>query len=935
MITSILLAAAVDLSGMWSLGESGKSEKYPIPVPGDVHSALFAAGKIPDPYFAQNEKQVQWVAERGWEVSRDFEVTDEILKAKSVVLRLENVDLFCDVYLNGKKIGSTDDRYLRYDFDVKAALVKGRNTIRGVFRCTLAELEKLINDEGPYYPTGGGTVPYMTLLRKPACHGGWDWGPAIMTTGFLGTVQILADNEPRVDYVYCEQKFNDDFTHCTLTAHAELSNGTVETKVFEIDNPPLWWPNGIGERRFYEFEIHGVKKRIGLRKLETVYEKDKAPDGSDGLSLKFRVNGFDVFAKGANWIPCDALGSRQTPEKYRDLLGSAARANFNTIRVWGGGQYEHDAFYEACDELGLMIWHDHPFACGIYSGEERFLAKIKPEMEHQLKRLRDHASIAMWCGDNECVGSLNWYPESVVKPNHAAEDFFKRVSVQTEMTAKYDPARVLWPSSPCAGPGSLEVNWKSSARGDVHNWSIWGGKTPYEKYYEAMPRFVSEFGIQSYPSPETCEKFVKREAIDMTNPDFAFHQKSPNGNQGILERISTLFPEPETPEEVIYLSQVQQSIGLKTAIEFYRALRPWCMGTIFWQMNDCWPVASWSSIEYGGKWKQLQYAAKRFYSPLLAVVYPKDGDPASRQLDLSVLNDTRRTVEGPVRVRVIAADGKKLSDKSYPCTIAPGGAKKIALLERPTTGVMVLEFAGSRNEYYPVPPKDLALENAKVTATPFEEGGEWKVRLATDYPALFVVPEAEGLRGEFSDASFTLLPNEERTLVYRRREGEKATFAAFKKALKVLHLKGWPRSGDGMSPKCGLNGGVGELVADEYRLAADYTPVSGTDYAVAGDDEKLKLRFVRTLAKDAAINADIERMKIVVISPPLYCTFYHTLAGKTRGKWKCVSDRRERQADGSTSWTVETEIRWSDLGLQSPPKKSGMVMLERLHSVFF
>jgi len=784
------LAMTLSLAGNWKLSETGSDAILPIEVPGDVHSALLMAGRIPDPHFGQNEKRIQWVADRAWTISRTVDVPKELLASGEIVLRLEDVDLFCTVFVNGREVGRTDDRYLRYEFDVKPYLRPGKNEIRGEFSCTLKELEKIVAARRHRYPTGGGDVRYMTLLRKPPCHGGWDWGLTQMTVGFCGRVELVASDKPRIDYVYTDQAFSDDYAHCTLTVYADLSDGTTVTNRVEIDNPPLWWPNGLGEQSFYTYTIDedGVvgraiprapqTRRIGLRKLEL--------DLSDGR-MAFKVNGVELFAKGANWIPCDAFSNRQTPARYRDLLESAAAANMNMIRLWGGGQYEKDCFYDICDELGLLIWHDHMFACGIYPGDDAFLAKVRTEMRHQLKRLRDHASIALWCGDNECVGSLKWYPESQAEPQFYRDMMQKRMKMQDEATAAFDPARRFWPSSPCAGPGSYADNWTNDKAGDMHYWDVWFGDKPFDECYRYKPRFCSEFGYQSYPSPSVAKTFVKSEDYNVTAPDFEYHQKSKGGNKRIVERIFELFRFPSGTDEIIYLSQVQQALAIKTAVEYWRTLRPHCMGTLYWQLNDLWPVASWSSLDYGGKWKQLHYQARRFYAPVAVVAVQSEAD--SNAVDIVALNDTRKPVSDTVHARLFATDGTLLDEKKLPCRVEAGSVSVAGSLPKRAGAFLVVDFAGFRNDAFFAPFKTMNLAPARVTKTCTEEAGVWKVTLSTDRPAFFVTADVGAIRGTFSDNSFTLLPGEPMTLTFVRKAEEKASFADFQSEFRIDRLK--------------------------------------------------------------------------------------------------------------------------------------------------
>ena len=504
-----------------------------------MHSALLNAGLMPDPYLGCNETNVQWVAKADWEFSRSFDVEAGLAGRRRIVLEIEDADTFADVYLNGVKIGTLSNRFARWTLDAKKAVKAGRNEIRAVFKSAWAEADRRAAVLGRRFPMPN--VPWaknQALIRKPACHAGWDWGPAQMTTGFCGPVRLVAHDGPKIDYVYSTQSFNDDFSSCELTTFADVTeaDGRVHTvtNLVSIDNPPLWWPNGAGERKFYEYTVcvgdEAITRRIGLRKLEV---------DTSGGAMAFKVNGRRLFMKGANWIPCDAFESRQTPERYRDLLSSAAAANMNMVRLWGGGQYERDVFYDVCDELGLLVWHDHMFSCAVYPADDGFLAEVERELAHQLRRLRDHASIALWCGDNECVGALKWFAETKADPEYYKDALMKRHALQAAMVAKYDPTRMFWPSSPCAGPGSFADNWKNDSQGDMHNWQVWHQNRPFDAYYEYRPRFCSEFGYQSFPSMEVAETFATREQVLSRAPEFEWHQKNAGGNRRIRETMQS------------------------------------------------------------------------------------------------------------------------------------------------------------------------------------------------------------------------------------------------------------------------------------------------------------------------------------------------------------------------------------------------------------
>ena len=796
-------AVELDLAGEWTLSgsnEVGQAISCPIAVPGDTHTSLLAAKLIPNPFWGCNETNVQWVGRHDWTISRSFEVSQELLDKKDVILRLEDCDTFCTVRINGVVVGRTADRFQRYDFDIKKHLRVGKNRIEGFFESA----ERIGNERrveyGRSYPMSNVLwARNQALVRKPACHAGWDWGLAQMHMGFCGTVRLIASDLPRVDYVYTTQNFNADFSHCTLTAFADMSDGSVVTNRIEIENPPLWWPNGAGEQRFYEFEIAGVRKRIGLRKVEVVNERSVLADGKEGLSMAFRVNGRDVFMKGANWIPCDAFETRQTQDRYRNLLQSAADANMNMIRLWGGGQYEKDCFYDICDELGLLVWHDMMHACAVYPGDDRFLGELGKELAHQLRRLRDHASIAIWCGDNECLGAVRWFRETQQDEAFYREEWIRRSRFQEASVRRYDPTRTYWPSSPCCGPGDFGDAMKDDSKGDMHNWQVWHANRPFDAYYSYAPRFCSEFGYQSFPSPEVAETFATREQILSRAPEFEWHQKNSGGNRRIRETMLRYFRPTKDAGAELLLSQFQQGMAIKMAVDGWRAQRPRCMGTLFWQLNDNWPVASWSSVEYGGKWKPLQYLAKRFYAPVSVIAQPTvvTGRVDVTRGKVYAINDTAETVKGELRVEYWTYDGRIVSAETKPVTIAPDSSTEVDSFVQPQVSKLQpqtflnLTLATScgicQNDWHFGFYKDMPLADAKVKMEAEGGGGQWNILLSADKPAFFVWANCRGVCGEFSDNCLTLLPSRPVRLAFKSQSP--LSDREFEGSLTVSHLR--------------------------------------------------------------------------------------------------------------------------------------------------
>ncbi len=823
----------LSLSGIWKLSgtdDDGNALECSATVPGDVHSALFDAGLIPDPFHGRNERRVQWVGRHDWTFSRKFEVDAAFATHRNVILRLEDCDTFATVFVNGTQIGKAGNRFRRWDFDVRQALKPGENEISITFESAWMRGDALAAKAGRPYPMSVSEINLFNngaFIRKPACHRGWDWGLAQMTTGPCGRVSLIASDGARIDYVYSTQEFNDDLSHCTLHVFAEIEDGRTVESTIEIDNPPLWWPSGQGEQRFVQIGIDGTghaslvamdqnngktgaKKdesspetcapgsmrtgmpktsldgkfaktlRIGLRKLEL---------DTTGGAVCFKINGRPTFMKGANWIPCDAFDSRQTPDRYRELLESAKTANMNMIRLWGGGQFEKDVFYDLCDELGLLVWHDLMFSCAVYPADAAFLEEIRAETVHQLKRLRDHACIALWCGDNECIGAARgWFQDTIPdseRPKYI-EECRRRIETLEAAVAEADPTRRFWPSSPCAGEADFDHDaWHEDSRGDMHCWDVWAENAPFSRYLKYRPRFCSEFGFQSFPSAEVAATFCTKPFDD----DFEWHQKCLGGNDRIRKTMARHFSPPANAREALYLSQVQQAMAIETAVEAWRTLRPHCMGTLYWQLNDLWPVSSWSGIEYGGKWKHLHYRARRFFSPLAIVAKPsRDG----RDIELWAINDADHTVNASATVRLLSFDGNVLARETLRAALPPNAATLLASRSIESFGgraersgrFLALEMDGApRNDYFFATFKDAPIPAATVT-TAFDG---FRVTLSTDAPAFFVWANVEGIRGEFDDNSFTLLPGEPRTLVFFPKDAS-TTPDAFRHAFSLTHI---------------------------------------------------------------------------------------------------------------------------------------------------
>ncbi|MCR4282272.1 MAG: glycoside hydrolase family 2 protein, partial [Bauldia sp.] len=633
---------STSLAGAWTLHDASGNAVGPCPIPGDVHSALVAAGRIPDPMVGTNEADVQWVADAEWEIHRTFAVDAAALAGKWPVLDLEFVDTIADVTVNRAPTANLNSSFIRHRLDLTDVLKPGENTIAIRFRSATKEaMQRAAKLPFPVpWSYSNNKVPDLNTIRKAQCHGGWDWGPCLMAIGIYAEPQLRFFDGARIESMLVRQKHHDDgkvtvtaevelaarrdglvpvaFTFTGQTAKADVAvgagRGGKASLSIDVERPALWWPAGHGKQPLHAatIEIPGdrLERRIGLRKLELINEPDAA-----GMSMTFRINGVDIFAKGANWIPADALPARITRERIKRLLREAVAANMNMIRVWGGGFYEFDAFYELCDELGLLVWQDMMFSCSQYPSTPEFLRQVDAEVRYQVKRLGSHACVALWCGDNEVIGSLNWYDLSKKNRDRYLVNYDRLNRVLEIAITESDPDRPFWPSSPCSGKLDYGDAWHKDGAGDMHFWSVWHENKDFEHYYDVRPRFCSEFGFQSFPTMHVIRRFAEEKDWNATSPVMEFHQRDRAGNGRIVETMARYFRMPTSFESFLYLSQLQQALAIDTAVRFWRSLKPHSMGTLYWQLNDVWPSVSWSSLDHAVGWKTLHYHARRFYAP--------------------------------------------------------------------------------------------------------------------------------------------------------------------------------------------------------------------------------------------------------------------------------------------------------------------------------
>ncbi len=758
-----------DLSGRWSLADETGEHVVPFDLPGDAITALHAGGVIPDPYWGRNEYLVRWVAARDWQAERTF-----IHDGSPADLVIDGLDTVAEVAINGTPVLSAANSFRRFRVPAQG-LRSGENTIAITFRSNLRAADAL-QASMPFpipYSTANSPIPNGNMLRKVQCDFGWDWNLAVAPFGLYGCIRLVPPGNRIIDIVV-QQNHADGWATVVVEVHttaedvtASLCGSTVSAKSvnglarvgFSIRDPELWWPAGLGSQVLHELIVTAgtavATRRIGLRSLELVSEPDAA-----GRSFRFRVNGHPVFARGSNWIPADALAGRITPEATRALLQSAVDANQNTIRVWGGGRYEADWFYDICDELGLMVWQDFMFSCNLYPSTPDFLSEVDAEVRDVVARLNHHACIALWCGDNELIGALTRFPQSRADLDRylVSYDRLNR-TIETALKATA-PGVNWWPSSPSPGPMAFGDAWHDDSAGDMHFWSVWHEGCDFDHYRDVRPRFCSEFGFQSYPSMSAIRRFADPADFNIAAPVIESHQKNAGGNARIAETMFRYFRFPVGFENFVYLSQVQQGLAIKTAVTQWRGLKPHCQGTLYWQLNDTWPVCSWASLDHGGNWKLLHHMAKDFFAPVQALVVREDG-----KWLLKAVNDTRDPVQIDLTLRAASVEGNLRDLAQVSAEVPTDRAVTLAVLD--TDGLAPQEFLvwqftttagqGGCDVWSQHPWKAHDLQPPRITMTVAPQAGAFTVTLAAQAPAFYVALESD-TPGRFSDNAFTLFP---------------------------------------------------------------------------------------------------------------------------------------------------------------------------------
>jgi len=688
-------------------------------VPGCLHRDLLRHSLIPDPFHGTNELALQWIEERDWEYATEIDVPAELLGTSEVDLVCDGLDTVATVTLNDHQVGKTENMFHDHRWNVKRWLRPGRNRLAIRFGSAM----RYIHTHRPEHQVRQFNDPVgrSQVIRKQQCQFGWDWGPRLVTAGIWRDIRLETWTGNRLDGVRVTQRHAGDGS-VTLSAEPEFARPARGVSCWHrltlggravaegpgpeirVARPHLWWPNGHGSQPLYELELHyrradgtrlsSWKRRIGLRTLTL----DRSPDPAGGEHFRFVVNGRPIFAKGANWIPAHSFVAGLRRADYARDLKAAAEAHMNMIRVWGGGIYESEHFYDLCDELGLLVWQDFMFACALYPGDVAFQRSVRTEATYQVRRLRHRACLALWCGNNEIAqlnahgkGKADLLANQSLRRNYEA--IFHRLL--PGVVATLDGTTAYWPSSQWRSNlrdslSDPSTHSDGERRGDTHFWDVWHARHPVKDYEKYRFRFVSEFGMQSYSSAETNATFCPAGAENIFGAEMENHQKNRAGNQIILDYVSRRYRFPKSQDELIYLSQLNQAHCMQTGVEHWRRNMPHCMGALYWQLNDCWPVASWSSIEFTGRWRALHHVARRFFAPLLVSAHvPGDETTITgnyrrsdvRKVHLYTVSDSPAMVSGHMRWDLFHVDGRCLLGGDKPVTLRYGRSVRQHLLD--------------------------------------------------------------------------------------------------------------------------------------------------------------------------------------------------------------------------------------------------------------
>ncbi|MBD3195295.1 MAG: hypothetical protein GF317_09585 [Candidatus Lokiarchaeota archaeon] len=689
----------------WALRDHKDSINIEVKIPETVFEALINNKLIEDPFYGLNEDKMNWVYDSEWIYETEFDLDKEFIDNSKIYIEFYGLDTIADIYINNKHIDSVKNMFRTHRYEVKAILKENSNRIEVHFHSPTEYALNMIEEYGVKLNTGepGRAIPGIPYLRKAQYSFGWDWGPILPDIGIWKEVYLRAQDHPMISSVYINQEFDsksnkENINQVNLEIKVEIEKLNDYTQVKElylllniedpkkklirrkikvesqyacsniaIKNPKLWWTHDLGTPSLYNLELKlkdnkildEYKLEFGIRKLELITDAD-----TFGESFYFKLNNIPIFIKGANWIPIDSFITRgKKLGLYRKNLQHAKNANMNMLRVWGGGIYEDNHFYEICNNLGILVWQDFPFACAIYPKHEDFMKEVKPEFVDNIKRLRNHPSLALWCGNNEIEYLWNWLKSSSKISDDQIENQYKEgyiaifEEIIPKLIEKLDPNTPYWPSSPSNGFCGMnlgKINSNSPDVGDSHYWSVWHGGKAFKAYRRFNSRFMSEFGFESFPSIKTIKTFCPEDQYDINSQIMENHQKNDAGNDLIMKYIKKRYSIPIEFEKLLVLSQITQAEAIEYGVKHWRSNKSdyRSMGALYWQLNDCWPVASWSSVDYYGRWKALHYLAKRFYQPIIVDLHLKRNN-----LNFSIVNDSLEDLKLRLDWKILRSNG--------------------------------------------------------------------------------------------------------------------------------------------------------------------------------------------------------------------------------------------------------------------------------------
>lgn len=812
------------LNELWKMKPSRDQKYYDASAPCSVLSVLLDNGVIEDPFYRDNELKLNDIFEEDYEFFRMFTITGENMRQDEIDIVFYGLDTLADIYINGNLLSSVNNMHRTYRFAIKKLVRPGANEIRIIFHSPLKALKELKQEGDPEYSkTGLGSLYGNQYIRKSHSMFGWDWGPVLPDAGIFRDIEIQSYSKARIiDVLINQQHENDSVTLTidpilkfvdTMPVEIEVSvgnqvvnnvirmpeNGRVMTRRGEnevaitISNPKLWWPNGLGEQNLYNVHVKvgrsdnvfdERKLKIGLRTLTVSTAEDEY-----GKEFAFVINGKKMFAMGANYIPEDAIYPHITAAKQEELIKAAKMANFNCLRVWGGGYYPSDNFYDLCDKNGIIVWQDLMFACNAYELTEEFEENIVAEIKDNVKRIRHHACLGLWCGNNEIEAGFDSWDAYKEFPKSRKADYVKIFDYLIPRAVKQtDSETFFWASSPSSGECFDDP--EDENRGDSHYWEVWHGNKSFDEYKNHYFRFCSEFGFQSFPCKKSVDMYTEPEDHNIFSRIMELHQKNGEANGRVLSHIAKNFLYPKDFESVLYISQILQGVAIKTGVQHMRRNRGRCMGALYWQLNDNYPVASWSSIDYYGRWKALHYMARRFYEPLSqSLVIEKEDENELRSkyskpavnVRAYVMNDSQDSIGVRVSLTLRGIDGHEIvryDDSSHAIS-----GKVMALTEHDFS--RYIDRNGAENVYIEadfaytnkehryetacfVPYKHLALQMPNIDIQISEDDEKFEITLTSDTFAPFVTVDIKGADGIFSDNVIDLTAGKERVIEIRK-----------------------------------------------------------------------------------------------------------------------------------------------------------------------